>query len=188
MTTGLKGLWWWLCRRRVDVGPDDVALDYARGQVRTSLVLAGLVVVEAVAVGLLVRWPWLHVLDAIALGAVLSAAAGLAVHPHVVGREALLLRDGGRFAVRVPLDAIASVRAHWRSHTGKPRHVDGDELVLSVGNQTDVHLVLTRPLEVRRPAGTVTRISFRAEDPDTAAAAIRAALNRFGRSSSTIVQ
>ncbi|GAA1285194.1 hypothetical protein [Saccharothrix xinjiangensis] len=186
--TGLKGLWWWLCRRRVGVGPGDVALDYARGQVRTSLVLAGVVVVEAVAVGLLVRWPWLHVLDAVALVSVLSAAAGLVVHPHVVGHDALLLRDGGRFAVRVPLDAITSVRAHWRSHTGKPRHVDDGELVLSVGNQTDVHLELSRPLRVRRPDGLVTRISFRAEDPDTAVTAIGAARTRFGRSSSTIVR
>lgn len=181
----MKSLWWWLRRRRVGVGPDDVAVDYSRGQVRTMLVLCGVVVVESVAVGLLVRWPWLHVLDAFALTVVLSIAAGFAVHPHVVGRDDLLLRDGGRFAVSVPLDAIAFVHACWGSHTGRPRRIDGEELILSVANQTDVVVELSRPVEVRKPDGVVTRIRFRAEDPDAAVAAIRDALDRFGRSSTT---
>lgn len=184
----MKSLWWWLRGRRADVGPDDTAIGYARDQVPVALALTGVVAVESAAVGLLLRWPFLHVLDALAVLQLVSSAAALVVHPHVVGRDGLLVRDGRRFAVRVPPDAIATVRVEWRSHTGRAHRVDGDELVVAVGNQTDVLVELSRPVRVRRPDGEVTRIRFRADDPRAAVAAIADAAHRFGRSSSTIVQ
>lgn len=137
--------------------------------------MAGLLAVETAVVGVLVPWPVVHVLDALALLQVLSIAANLVVHPHVVGRDVVLLREGGRFALRVPLDAVASVRVERRTRTGRTRQLDGAELSIAVGNQTDVLVELSRPVPVRRPDGVVTRVRFRADDPRAAVAAISGA-------------
>lgn len=162
----------WLRRRRADVGPDDLAIGYARDQKPFLFAMAGLLAVETAVVGLLVPWPIIHVLDVCAVLQVLAIAANLVVHPHVLSADTLLLREGRRFTLRVPLAAITAVRVESRTRTGRTRQLDGDELSIAVGNQTSLLIELAYPIEVRRPDGKATRIRFHADDPRHTVAAI----------------
>lgn len=168
----MRSLWPWLRRRRADVGPGELAIGYARDQKPFLFVMAGLLAVETAVVGLLVPWPLIHVLDACAVLQVLAIAANLVVHPHVLGDDTLLLREGRRFTLRVPLAAITAVRVESRTRSGRTRQLDGDELSIAVGNQTSLLIELAYPVEVRKPDGKVTRIRFHADDPRQVAAAI----------------
>jgi hypothetical protein len=170
----MRSLWWWLRRRRIDVGPDDVAIGYASAQRPFLFAMAGLLAVETAVVGLLVPWPIVHVLDVCAVLQVLSIAANLTVHPHVVGTDTLLLREGRRFALRIPLDTITAVRVESRTRTGKTRQLDGDEFSIAVGSQTSLLIELARPVDVQ--GGTATSIRFHADDPRQAAATIASTL------------
>lgn len=160
----MRSLWWWLRGRRAGVGPDDLAIGYAGQQTPFLLAMAGLLAVETAVLGLLVPWPIVHVLDVLALLQVLAIAANLVVHPHVLGSDTLLLRDGGRFALRVPLAAITGIRVE--SRTSRKRRLDGDELSIPVGGQTTVCLELAHPVDA------ATRIRFHADEPRQVAAAI----------------
>ncbi|HEX2130872.1 MAG TPA: hypothetical protein VHH15_04875 [Actinophytocola sp.] len=156
----LAALWHWPRGHRVGVGPDDIAIGHAREQTPMLIALAGVMAVETALIAVLLPWPWLHVLDALALLQVLAIAATGVTHPHVLTRTDLILRDGTTKELRIPLSTIATVRVDRRTH----RRVPG-ELSLPVGNQTDVLLVLT----------DATRIRFRADDPRAAVSALAAA-------------
>lgn len=56
-------LWLWVGRRD-DLAPGDIAMGHAREQTPTLIVLAGVLALETAVVGLLVPWPFVHVLDA----------------------------------------------------------------------------------------------------------------------------
>lgn len=168
----MRSLWLWLRRRRVDVGPGDLAIGYARDQKPFLFVMAGLLALETAVVGLLVPWPIIHVLDACAVLQVLGIAANLVVHPHVLGHDTLLLREGRRFTLPVPLAAIVAVRVESRTRGGRTRQLDGDELSIAVGNQTSVLIELAHPVEVCKPDGKVTRIRFHGDDPRLTVTAI----------------
>lgn len=168
----MRSLWWWLRRRRRGVGPDDVPIGYARDQTPMLIAMAGVLAVETAVVGLLVPWWFVHVLDVCALVQVLSVAGNLVVHPHVVTRDTLILREGGRFTVRVPLDTITGVRVDRRTRTGRTRRLDAGELSIAVGNQTDVLIELSHPVRIRKPTGEATTIRFRADDPRAAVRAL----------------
>lgn len=174
----MRSLWSWLRGRRADVGPTDVAIGYARDQTPFLFAMAGLLAVETAVVGFLVPWPIVHVLDVCAVLQVLGIAANLVVHPHVLGEQVLLLREGRGFTLRVPLSAITAVRAEQHTRTGRTRQLDNQELTIAVGNQTDVLLELSHPIPVHKPDGLATRIRFRADDPHHTVAAITTAIRR----------
>ena len=121
--------------------------------------LAGLLAVESAVLGLLVPWWWVHVVDVLAFLQVLGIAATLATHPHVLTADHLVLRDGRRVVLTVPRAHIASVRLDRKYHDGRTVQRDGDELRLVVGNQTDVLLQLSPPVD------GVRRVRFRADEP-----------------------
>lgn len=166
-------LWHWLRGHRVGVGRGDVAIGHARERTPALLALAGVLALETAVVGVLVPWPIVHVLDVVALLQVLGIAAVEVTHPHVLRREELVLREGARFALRVPLGAVVSVRVEHRSHTGPARQLAGAEVAIVVANQTDVLVTLSEPVPVL--GGEATRIRFRADDPRAAVSAIAAA-------------
>lgn len=174
MLRSFAALWHWLRRHRVGVGPGDIAIGHARERTPMLLALAGVLALETAVVGLLVPWPVVHVLDALALLQVLGIAAVEVTYPHVVRHEELVLREGATFELRVPLAAITAVRVERRSHTGRVRRLTGQELSIAVANQTDVLVVLSEPVPV--PGGEATRIRFRADDPRVAVNAIAAAV------------
>lgn len=154
----MRDLWRWARGRRA-VGPDDLAIGYARERMPVLYALAGLLAVESAVLGLLVPWWWVHVVDVLAFLQVLGIAATLATHPHVLTADHLVLRDGRRVVLTVPRAHIASVRLDRKYHDGRTVQRDGDELRLVVGNQTDVLLQLSPPVD------GVRRVRFRADEP-----------------------
>ncbi|MCT2588039.1 hypothetical protein [Actinophytocola gossypii] len=153
-------LWPWLRGRRIGVGPDDIAIGHAREQTPMLIALAGVLAVETALLAVLVPWPWLHLLDVLALLQVLGIAAAGVVHPHVVTRTELVLRDGPTKELRIPLTTIDAVRVDPRTHRERP-----GELSFPIGNQTDILVELH----------DTTRVRFRADDPRAAVNAIAAA-------------
>ena len=154
----MRDLWPWVRGRRA-VGPEDLAIGYARERMPVLFVLAGLLAVESAVVGLLVPWWWVHVVDVLAFLQVLGIAATLATHPHVLTADHLVLRDGRRVVLTIPRTHIASARLARTYHDGKTVQRDGDELRIVVGNQTDVLLRLSAPVD------GVRRVRFRADEP-----------------------
>jgi hypothetical protein len=174
------GLWFWIRRRRQGVGQDDIALGYARERLPMLIVLAGVLAVESAVVGLLVPWPIVHVLDVLSLLQVLGIAATMVTRPHYVSRDALVLREGPRFELRIPLGAIASARRVRTDHNGPTFELTGQTLSIVIGNQTDVVVTLTEPMTVTLPNGTtgeVEELRLRADDPVAAVSGIQARLS-----------
>lgn len=154
----MKGLWLWV-RGRQAIGPGDLPIGYAKERLPTLLVLAGLMALESAVLGLLVPWWWIHVVDVLAFLQVLGIAATLVTHPHYLTTDHLVLRDGRRVVLTIPRDRIAAVRLERKYHDGKTVQRDGDELRIVVGNQTDVLVQLTEPVD------GVRRVRFRADEP-----------------------
>ena len=163
----IRRLWLWV-RRRDDLGPGDLALGHAREQTPMLIVLAGVLALETAVVRLLVPWPVVHVLDALAVLQVLGIAATGVTRPHYVRDDVLVLRAGRAFEVRVPLRSVVTVRAERKYHSGRTIQRTGTELSIVIGNQTDVVLTLSEPV------GTARVLRFRADEPAKAVTAIRA--------------
>ncbi|MER7011431.1 hypothetical protein ABT324_08395 [Saccharopolyspora sp. NPDC000359] len=166
-----------LLRRRIGVGPGDTALGYAREQVPMMLVLACVLALETALVGLLVPWPVVHLVDVCAVLQVVVLLAVLVTRPHFVGRDRLVLRNGARFELELPLESITSVSAARKSHRGATFQFHEGELAIVVGNQTNVRVELAEPIRVTLPNGTaqeVGQVRFRADEPALAVSTIRA--------------
>lgn len=148
-----------MVRGRRAVGPGDLPIGYARERVPMLVALAGLLAVEAAVVGLLVPWWWVHVVDVLAFLQVLGIAATLVTHPHYLTADHLVLRDGRRVVLTIPRDRIADVRLARTYHDGRTVQRDDDELRIVVGNQTDVVLQLSAPVD------GIRRVRFRADEP-----------------------
>ncbi|QWF84640.1 hypothetical protein [Amycolatopsis sp. CA-230715] len=176
-TRSFTDLWWWVRGRKRGVGARDVALGHSRDRVPMMLALAGVVAVETAAVGLLVPWPIVHVLDALALLQILGFIATAVTRPHVLRPGELLLRSGPLIELRVPLHWVTAVRVARKDHSGRSVELTGDELALPVGNQTDVAVELSTPVAVPGTDDTATVVRFRADEPRAAADAIRSALS-----------
>ncbi|MGW1678945.1 hypothetical protein [Saccharopolyspora sp. NPDC002376] len=176
-------LWAFLRRRRIGIGPDDTELGYAREQVPLMLTLAFVLALETAVVGLLVPWPIVHVLDVCAVLQVVVALAALVTRPHFVGRGRLVLRNGARFELQLPLPSITGVSSARKSHGGATFqfHDQGGapELAIVVGNQTNVCVTLSEPVPIVLPNGTtheVEQVRFRADEPALSVSAIRKAI------------
>ncbi|MFH8340806.1 hypothetical protein [Streptomyces sp. AM6-12] len=137
----------WVGRRRqgVEGGRE---FGYARGQGATLLGLAFVCVVETIGVSVMLRdWPLAHdvmlVLDVYTVLLVLGLHAAGVVRPHVLTGDALRVRYGVHVDVRIPLDAISSVRRETRT---THERAEG-ELDLPVGAQTSVTVELAAPVE-----------------------------------------
>jgi hypothetical protein len=163
-------LWLWV-RRRNDLAPGDIGIGDARDHTPTLVVLAGVLALETAVVGLLVPWPFVHVLDVLAVLQVLEIAATGVTRPHYVRDDVLFLRTGRKFEVRVPLALVATVRAERKYHSGQTVQWADDELAIVIGNQTDVLVILSEP--VTTPKGPARVVRFRADDPVKAVRVIR---------------
>ncbi|GAA1970981.1 hypothetical protein [Amycolatopsis minnesotensis] len=170
-------LWWWVRGRRHGVGAGDLALGHSRDRAPMLLALAGLLCVETAAVGLLVPWPVVHVLDALALLQVLAIVATGVTRPHVLRPGELVLRSGPLVELRLPLHTVIAVRADRKDHSGRSAELTGTELALPVGDRTDVTVELSTPVVVPGTEGTASVIRFHADEPRAAVSAIRAALS-----------
>ncbi|MFF4695859.1 hypothetical protein [Streptomyces chattanoogensis] len=175
----LAGLVWWVARRRIGVAADERPLAYAAGQAANIYGLTFVCLVETVAVGvLLADHPVPHavmlVLDVYTVLMMLGFQAAAVTRPHVLGAESLLLRDGARMEIRIPLERIASVRHDLRVSEKR----EEGTLVMAVGGQTSVTVVLAEPVVAVRLLGrreVVRTVRFHADDARGAVAAVRAA-------------
>ncbi|MFI9046209.1 hypothetical protein [Streptomyces sp. NPDC053427] len=178
----MAGLVRWVARRRTGVAAGEREWAYAAGQAAVVYGLTFVCVVETVGVSvLLADHPVPHAVmlavDVYTVLMMLGFQATAVTRPHVLGADALLVRAGARMEIRVPLEAIVSVRHELRSaHDGK----GGDGTVaMAVGGQTSVTLELAEPVVAVGLSGrrdTVRTVHFHADDARGAVAAVRAAV------------
>jgi hypothetical protein len=111
----------------------------------------------------------------------LGMMAAYRTRPHLLGEEALQVRDGIHARVDVRLDRIGSVRTVDHDLPGllKSVHVEGEGpdavLLVGVGSRTNLELVLTAPTTLETPHGptTVSRVGLWVDEPREVAELIR---------------
>ncbi|MFJ9617973.1 hypothetical protein [Streptomyces noursei] len=180
----------WVARRRVEVPEGARALPYAGAQAALMYGLTFVFVVETVGVSLLLRdRPGLHavalVADVYTVLLVLGSQAAAVTRPHVLGAEDLLVRNGARMELRIPLASVASVRYDLRSRQDAGSGAggeqgDGGPLELAIAGQTSVTVELAEPVVVVRLSGrreTVRTVRFHADDARGAVGAVRGAVD-----------
>ncbi|MGW1667806.1 hypothetical protein [Streptomyces sp. NPDC002324] len=134
----------WVARRPHGIGDGGRAIGYARGQGAVMFGFGFVCVVETVTMAVLLHdYPLAHgiflVLDLYTILVVVGLHAASVTRPHVLTGTTLRLRRFATVDLRVPLDAVASVRRELRT-THEKR--DG-ELNMEVGSQTTVTVELT---------------------------------------------
>ncbi|OPG08175.1 hypothetical protein [Microbispora sp. GKU 823] len=164
------------------------AAGYSREQTPTMAAMLFVLVLETVAMDLLLRRfglpdpPRLVILalDASSALGVLGVMVSCARRPHTVSPDGLRLRYGRLFSLDVPAEIIASARIDRRYDEKRLVRLSDGELALAVSSQTNIVVDLREPMKVPRPrrpwtavrpAETVRRVRFFADDP---AAALRA--------------
>ncbi|MGW2402114.1 hypothetical protein ACWCYY_36735 [Kitasatospora sp. NPDC001664] len=186
---GMQSLWLLARRRRHGVPPGATALPYEREQRGMLLALLFVVVVEGVATELLLRGvgapDWLRgpflLLDVYAVIAVAAIGAARVTRPHVVLDTELRIRSGAFFDLRIPLGLITSVYTERNYNEERAVGLADGRCAVPSGSQTNVVVELAAPVTVTRPLGRraeAHRIHFFADDPVTAAAALRARLGQ----------
>lgn len=159
------------------VPPGATPLGYARGTMAVPVAFGVASLVEIVVVHLLVPWQWLRiVLLVISVWGVLFIAgffASRVVHPHLVGDRGLQLRWGQRTVLTTPLANVSSVARH-ANHTHTHPHAEGDRLVLTQFQSTNVVVYLAEAVAADAPVPTkerpadfrVTEVQLHVDDPE----------------------
>jgi hypothetical protein len=180
-----RSLFRWILRRPAGVGPGDAAFSYAGVVMPIFGVFIGLSAIEVPILDLILRntVPWERVRHiALAVGIyglfwMIGLLASLRVHPHVVGRGGLRVRNAHSVDVTLPWSAIAEVRHRYRSlPSSRTVQIDGTIVNVSTGSQTSVDVVLREPTSLRLPKGPsdpATELRFYADDPNALVAAAR---------------
>jgi hypothetical protein len=178
-----RSLYRWIARR--PPVSDGEPFPYAGAMTPVLWAFIGVSAIEVPAVHLLLPWDAVRRVALVAgvycLVWMVGMLAALRVHPHVVDRAGLRVRNGLSLDVRVPWEQIAGVRHRMRALEGM-RHVqvDGDgaarALSVGVGSQTNVDVVLREPmvLPVRQAAGEpVAELRLYADDARRLVARLR---------------
>jgi len=176
-------------RRRPDVD-DAEPHPYAGSLTPVLWGFIGVAAVEIPALHLLLPWPAVRpvalVLGGWGLVWMVGMLAALKVPPHTVGRPGLRIRHGFAVDLTVPWEAVAAVRYRTRSVEGM-RTVQvagtgaGRALSVVVGSQTNVDVVLRRPLRFAVPRAAdepVTEVRLFADDARALVARLRAGPER----------
>ncbi|MFE7760938.1 hypothetical protein [Streptomyces sp. NPDC057438] len=166
----LAGLLRWVARRPHGVGDGGRAFGYARGQGAMMFGFGFVCVVETVTMAVLLRdFPLVHgaflVLDLYTILIVVGLHAASVTRPHVLAGTTLRLRRFATVDLRVPLDAVASVRRELRT-THEKR--DG-ELNMAMSSQTTVTVELATPVTYLTLLGRprqVRLVRFHADESD----------------------
>lgn len=179
----------WILRRPLPIEPGGEPFSYA-GVVKPILgVFIVLSAIEIPILDLILRhtMSWEPVrITALAIGIyglfwMIGLLACMQVRPHVVGPSGFRIRYGAMGEITLPWEAVASVRARYRSlptsRAVQFERID-DEVILNVGaaKQTSVDLLLRRPTSIPLPAGPsepVTELRFYADDPDALVARVQ---------------
>ena len=162
--------------RRPDVPVGATAFTYVKA---VAVLLWAFVIVsaiEVVALELILPWETVRLI-ALVLGLwglvwMLGLTASYHVYPHLVDAEGIRVRDGVARDIRIPWDAVGSLRSRERSReSSKAVQLDEAEgasvLHLVTSSRTNVDVVLSRPLAVPVKGRTVevVEIRFFADEP-----------------------
>lgn len=164
-------------KRRVPAGA--TPFGYTRGTLGVPIAIGIVSLVELVLVHLLVPWPWLRiVLLILSIWGVLFVAgffAARVVHPHLVSRYDLTLRWGLQTVLTTPLSNVVSA-SRQSNHAHTQPHVEGNRLILTQFQSTNVALRFTDPVAVDAPApvpkkdrpadACITEVQLYVDDPD----------------------
>lgn len=172
-----RSVWLW-GRHEVDGrGPGVHPIGYARGSLGVPLAFAAITLLEAALVHLLVPWPWLRWLvllaSAYSLVALLGFLASRVVHPHLLTRTQLILREGTHTVATIDRDSLTRVARTRRHQHTSAVEADG-HLFLGSQDGTNVDVQLAAPVWVQLPGllarqrrhATVTALSLHLDDPD----------------------
>ncbi|GAA2475809.1 hypothetical protein [Streptomyces gobitricini] len=145
----------WVARRPHGAGRAGVrAFGHARDQAAYMYGFAFVCVVETVGMSyLLASWPVVHavflVLDVYTVLFVLGLHAASVTRPHLLGADALRVRQGAHVDVVIPLERIGAVRRESLFSHPKEEGV----LDLAVASQTSVTIELDEPVTAVRLLG-----------------------------------
>jgi hypothetical protein len=171
----------WIARRPAGIGPGAEAFGYTRSVTPIMWTVIVVSAIEVPAVDLLLPWPSVRKV-ALGLGIwglvwMVGALAMIRVHPHVVDPHGLRIRRGIAVDIRIPWDAVAEVRATTRTlPSGRRVQIEDDLLRLPMLSQTNVDVLLHRPVTVALPGGhstAITAVHCWADDPKALAARSR---------------
>lgn len=174
--------------RRPDVPSGATPIGYARlSTPMLWLWIVGsateVVVVELVLRSLDAGWAEAIRLPLLALGVwgvvwMLGTLAASKVRPHLLTDDVLRVRFGSRTWVRVPLDAVRSVRPAEHDYEGvvKSLHHEDDLLLVGVSLRTNLEVVLddARPLATSHGELVAARVGLWVDDPRETAAQLTA--------------
>lgn len=171
-----RSLFRWILRR-----PRGSEGDRAFGYVSiVAPALWGFIVVSAIEIPIVdLILPWENIARiAIFLGVyglvwMIGIAAGLIMHPHLVGEDGIRVRNGFSIDITIPWEAVETVRRRLRSlPNGRAVQFeqvgDGLALHIAMSGQTNVEVVLRSPTSFSLPKGVtapVTEVRFHADDP-----------------------
>jgi len=140
--------------------------------------------IELVVVDVLVRrWPSVRI-TMLALGVwglvwMFGLLFGFLTRPHAVGPDGIRVRSGAEVDIALDWDEIEAVVRHRRTTQDKQPQVSTDEhgnrtLHLRMQHETNIDLVLRRPVAVRLPRGpeAVSQIQLFADQPDAFVSAV----------------
>ncbi|MFF9864159.1 hypothetical protein ACF1G0_01830 [Streptomyces sp. NPDC013953] len=170
----------WVARRPEGVGGAGVrAFGHARDQAAYMYGFAFVCVVETAGMSwLLASWPLVHavflVLDVYTVLFVLGLHAASVTRPHVLGADALRVRQGAHVDLVIPLERIGAVRHELLfSHPRQEGVLD-----LAVASQTSVTIELAEPVTAVRLLGKrypVRTVRCHADDARALVEAVRRA-------------
>jgi len=188
-----RSLWTWAFRRPLRLGPDATAVPYAAGAAPAIWVFTAITAVEIPILHLLLPSLTLRLIG-LALGAwgvlwMIGLLASMHVHPHVIDRSGVRVRSGLSFDLHIPADAIEEVRPYRKtlvkSRTVQYEVTEHDAVAyVAVSSQTNVELLLRRPIEVHIPkVGTelISSVRLFADDPAAMIRRARAVLPDINR-------
>jgi hypothetical protein len=162
-------------RRRVPAGA--TPFGYTRGTMGVPVAIGVASLVEVVVVHLLVPWQWLRmILLVLSIWGVLILAgyfASRVVHPHLVIDDRLHLRWGRMTVLTTPLANVSSV-SRRANHAHTQPHVDGDRMILTQFQSTNVVVRFVDPVSADAPVSTkerpadvqVTEVQLYVDDPE----------------------
>jgi hypothetical protein len=186
-----SSLFRWIARRP-DVPAGAAGFGNAKAKAPVLVTFVALCALETVGFHLLLPWPAVRVpVDVISVYGLiwmLGLLGGTWVRPHVAGADGIRIRDGLVLDIAVPWDAVGSVRRQTRTSSGRGVHIERSVASLAVLGQTNVDLVLRRPVPVpARGGGTepVDEIRCYADDPAALAGGVQARLGEVDRRAGT---
>jgi hypothetical protein len=177
-----RSLFFWISRRVPGMSPRAQPFSYSRQIAPIIGAFIFVSLVELPVVHLLIPW------DIVRLAVLIVSVWGLlwmvgmlastkVFFPHLLDEHGLCIRYGAGIDIRVPREAIATVRAKRRSApTKKTVGVDGSVADVAVMKQTRVDVVLRGPTTIELPDGPreLTELRFYADDGRAVVEAARA--------------